>query len=81
MARPLGSTRSRRSYSRKLPHLDEWNDQRRTAADYYTEALSGVGDLSLPHVAPVSAPVWHLYVVRTQDPTGLAEHLAGRGVA
>ena len=64
---------------RKLPHLDEWNDQRRRVADLYAEALTGVGDLVLPDVAD-RGQVWHLYVVRTQDPTGLAEHLAGRGV-
>lgn len=65
----------------KLPLLDGWNEERRTAAEYYTEHLSGFGDLSLPQVAPGSAPVWHLYVVRTADPADLAGWLAGRGVA
>ena len=38
----------------------------------------GVGDLRLPPVAPGSEPVWHLYVVRTADPTALAEHPRAR---
>ena len=38
------------------------------------EALEGVGDLRLPHVPSGSDPVWHLFVVRTADPDGLADH-------
>jgi dTDP-4-amino-4,6-dideoxygalactose transaminase len=65
----------------KLPLLDEWNEERRTAARYYGEHLAGLGDLVLPHVPEGSNPVWHLYVVRAADPVGLAEWLAERGVA
>ena len=65
----------------KLPHLDGWNEQRRTIAARYFEALTGVGDLALPPVAEGSEPVWHLFVVRTADPAELAEFLRARGVA
>jgi dTDP-4-amino-4,6-dideoxygalactose transaminase len=64
----------------KLPHLDEWNEQRHRAASFYGEALEGVGDLRLPPVPPGSQPVWHLYVVRTMDPEALAVFLAARGI-
>jgi dTDP-4-amino-4,6-dideoxygalactose transaminase len=67
--------------SHKLPLLDGWNEDRRAQARYYSEALAGVGDLTLPAVAPDSEPVWHLYVVRTHEPTRLAEFLQERGVA
>jgi dTDP-4-amino-4,6-dideoxygalactose transaminase len=65
----------------KLPHLDAWNESRRHTARFYTEALEGVGDLRLPPVPDGSDPVWHLYVIRTQDPDGLARFLEERGVA
>jgi dTDP-4-amino-4,6-dideoxygalactose transaminase len=65
---------------RKLPLLAEWTEQRRAAARYYSEALTGVGDLRLPRVPPGSEPVWHLYVVGTADPSALAEFLAQRGI-
>jgi dTDP-4-amino-4,6-dideoxygalactose transaminase len=65
---------------RKLPFLDSWNEERRTVADIYLDALRGVGDLVLPPVAESSVPVWHLFVVRTADPTGLVEHLKLNGV-
>jgi dTDP-4-amino-4,6-dideoxygalactose transaminase len=66
---------------RKLPLLDEWNDERRAAAGFYHDALAEVGDLQLPPVPPGSTPVWHVYVVRTGNPVGLAEHLHAKGIA
>jgi dTDP-4-amino-4,6-dideoxygalactose transaminase len=66
---------------RKLPLLDGWNEERRAAAAFYSEALAGVGDLRLPPVAARSEPVWHLYVVRTASPEKLAEHLATDGIS
>ena len=65
---------------RKLPLLDGWNEQRRTAAAWYTEALAGVGDLRTPTVPDGSEPVWHLYVVRTRHRDELAEFLRGRSI-
>jgi dTDP-4-amino-4,6-dideoxygalactose transaminase len=65
----------------KLPFLNSWNKERQSAARYYAEELVGVGDLALPQVAPGSEPVWHLYVVRTADPSKLGDWLAERGIA
>jgi dTDP-4-amino-4,6-dideoxygalactose transaminase len=65
---------------RKLPLLERWNDERRSIAGRYLEALDGVGDLRLPPVPADSDPVWHLFVIRTRDPELLAAHLAERGV-
>jgi len=64
----------------KLPLLEEWNRQRRAAAQFYREALSGIDDLLLPREVEVSESVWHLYVVRTSDPNRLAAHLADLGI-
>jgi dTDP-4-amino-4,6-dideoxygalactose transaminase len=65
----------------KLSLLEAWNGERRRAAEIYTEALDGVGDLQLPPVAVQSEPVWHLYVVRTAEPEALAAFLAERGIS
>jgi len=64
----------------KLPHLDRWTVERRAAAAFYTDALSGVGDLRLPPIPSGSTPAWHLYVVRTAEPEALADHLTQRGI-
>jgi dTDP-4-amino-4,6-dideoxygalactose transaminase len=66
--------------SHKLPSLDGWNEQRREAAAFYSDALADVGDLRLPPVAAGSTPVWHLYVVRTSEPDALATCLRERGI-
>jgi dTDP-4-amino-4,6-dideoxygalactose transaminase len=66
--------------ARKVPHLDAWNEARRAAARSYSDLLAGVGDLILPPTPPGSEPVWHLYVIRTADPTSLAEHLSEAGI-
>jgi dTDP-3-amino-3,4,6-trideoxy-alpha-D-glucose transaminase len=65
----------------KLPHLDRWNDQRRTAGATLCEAL---GDTAVTVPAPVAADgdhVFHVFVVRTADRDALREHLAAREVA
>jgi dTDP-4-amino-4,6-dideoxygalactose transaminase len=64
----------------KLSHLDRWTGERRAAAAFYANALTGVGDLRLPPTPLDSSPVWHLYVVRTGEPEALAGHLVERGI-
>jgi dTDP-4-amino-4,6-dideoxygalactose transaminase len=64
----------------KLPLLNGWNEQRRAAAAFYSEALDGIDGLRLPQSAPDSDPVWHLYVVRTPGRDALAAYLAERGI-
>ena len=64
----------------KLPHLERWNEERRSVAEAYESALEGVGDLVLPVVPDGSDPVWHLYVVRTGTPERLAAFLGERGI-
>lgn len=64
----------------KLSLLDEWNQQRRDAARFYTHALARIDHLGLPPVPEGSDPVWHLYVVRTPQPELLAAFLAERGI-
>jgi dTDP-4-amino-4,6-dideoxygalactose transaminase len=56
-----------------LPHLDEWNRQRREAAALYGEL--GLGDAcELPPDEP--GHVYHLYVVRSPERDRLSEALA-----
>jgi dTDP-4-amino-4,6-dideoxygalactose transaminase len=65
----------------KLPHLAEWNAERARAAAFYSHELAGVGDLVLPPVPEGSAPVWHVYVVRTENPERLADFLSKRAIS
>jgi dTDP-3-amino-3,4,6-trideoxy-alpha-D-glucose transaminase len=65
----------------KLPLLADWNAARGRAAAYYTEALTGVGDLRLPQVVEGATHVWHLYTIRTGRPEQLAAYLRENGVS
>jgi dTDP-4-amino-4,6-dideoxygalactose transaminase len=51
----------------KLPHLDDWNEQRRAAAALYDDLLAGT-PLELPAAAAYGVPVYHLYIVKAASP-------------
>jgi dTDP-4-amino-4,6-dideoxygalactose transaminase len=63
----------------KLPHLDEWNAERRRLAACYDRLLAGAG-LVPPAAAPDSTHVYHAYVVRHPRRDALRTHLAQRGI-
>ena len=60
----------------KLRHLAEWNRKRRAAAQRYDEMLGSVDGVTAPLQPEWSRSVYHLYVVRVQDRTGLQKQLA-----
>lgn len=63
----------------KLPHLDEWNENRRQNAALYSALLR-----DMPVVTPVERPenrhVYHLYVIRSADREALQAYLKSQGV-
>jgi len=64
----------------KLEYLDEWSVQRRMVASWYDQALSGIGDLTLPFTVKDATHVYHVYMIRSQHRDALKEHLAKNGV-
>jgi dTDP-4-amino-4,6-dideoxygalactose transaminase len=64
----------------KLPHLQAWTARRQSLAVRYNAALKNNGALQLPHAAPDSTHVYHLYVVCHDKRDALAKHLAANGV-
>ena len=63
----------------KLRHLEDWNERRRACAAFYSAELAET-PLRLPHVPEDSAPVWHLYVVRTPERDELQAALRRDGI-
>lgn len=50
----------------KLPHIDEWNEKRRQAADRYNQALKNVSGIILPdHMC--AGHVYHQYTIRVLE--------------
>ena len=63
----------------KLKHLDDWTDRRRAVADFYSNGLKNSA-LILPHVPEWADPVWHLYVVRSNERDALQQRLGAADV-
>lgn len=63
----------------KLKTLDEWNSRRKVLAAGYLRQLAG-SKLILPYVPDWADPVWHLFVVRSQQRETLQAQLRQQGV-
>jgi dTDP-4-amino-4,6-dideoxygalactose transaminase len=50
----------------KLPHLDEWNEGRRRAADRYAELLGEIPGVTPPAEEEYARHVYHQYTVRVE---------------
>jgi dTDP-4-amino-4,6-dideoxygalactose transaminase len=65
----------------KFRHLDDWNAQRRKAAEIYNQLFQLVDGITTPwEDGSWSRAVYHLYVVRSHDRDGLQRHLASYGI-
>ena len=63
----------------KLPHLQDYNDARRSHAARYEELLKGLS-VTTPVECPENRHVYHLYVIRTQERDALQARLKENGV-
>jgi dTDP-4-amino-4,6-dideoxygalactose transaminase len=65
----------------KLPYLPKWNRQRCERAGRYRQLLMGQSGLKLPCDVPGFRPVYHLYVLCTDEREDLMAHLKSAGIA
>jgi dTDP-4-amino-4,6-dideoxygalactose transaminase len=63
----------------KLPHLAEWNEQRREHARLYNELLKDT-PVKTPTELAVNTPVYHLYVISTPKRDELQAALKEQGI-
>ncbi len=64
-----------------LPHLDEWNSQRRRVAQWYGEALGNIKEVVVPQVLPGTEPIYHVYVILVPDRDGLQKFLKEKKIS
>lgn len=64
----------------KLPHLAEWNTQRRARAAEYDRLLVSSEGVTRPYEPTWSRAVYHLYVIRTGQREELMQHLKAAGI-
>jgi dTDP-4-amino-4,6-dideoxygalactose transaminase len=63
----------------KLPVLDTWNAHREAYAMQYLNQLDS-STMVLPYVPDWAQPVWHLFVVRSQQRNNLQKQLSNAGI-
>lgn len=63
-----------------LPHLEQWNSQRRQIAQWYMERLQGVEDIVLPFCRKDCEHVYHLFVILSRNRDELAGYLAQKSI-
>jgi dTDP-4-amino-4,6-dideoxygalactose transaminase len=59
----------------KLPHLEQWSEQRRANARYYDEALADLPQVVTPFVDPNNVSIFNQYTVRVERRDELQRHL------
>ena len=68
----------------KFRYLDQWNKDRREKAEVYNRLLAPLaeqGKIILPGNDPKAKPVYHLYVLRSDDRENIAHVLGEHGIA
>jgi dTDP-4-amino-4,6-dideoxygalactose transaminase len=63
----------------KLSKLDEWNARRKEIAKLYLSRLDQ-SLVVLPEVAEGADPVWHVFVIRSNNRDELQKHLSAHGI-
>lgn len=63
----------------KLKYLDNWTERRRTIADLYDSTLRNTG-LILPNIPSWAEPVWHQYIIRSNERDRLQQRLGMAGI-
>ncbi len=64
----------------KLPHLDEWNQNRRKIADQYNQALEDIDSITAPKVLDGVNHVYHQYTIKSEDRDALKKKLADNDI-
>jgi dTDP-4-amino-4,6-dideoxygalactose transaminase len=64
----------------KLKKVDEWNERRRMAAQWYLQRLAGDERIVLPEEPAGHRHVYHLFVVRLPDREKVRVELSERGI-
>lgn len=64
----------------KLPYLDKWNEKRREIAKMYDEKLRDT-DLVTPVIKAENEPVYHMYILQSEDREAILNKLKEKGVA
>jgi dTDP-4-amino-4,6-dideoxygalactose transaminase len=64
----------------KLKYLEDNNIKRRNVANIYFELLKNVKEIELPKIEDYCVPVYHLFVIKSDDRDNLQKYLKENGI-
>lgn len=64
----------------KIKYLEKWTKQRQNAANFYSQNLTTLQNIIIPHTPQNCEHVWHLYTIKTEYRNSLSLYLKERGV-
>lgn len=64
----------------KLKYIDQWNQERLYAANYYTKLLSNIELVNTPEIRNNTLHTFHLYVIKTNQRDELQKYLLSKGI-
>lgn len=64
----------------KIKHIDNWNSKRREIAEKYSSALEST-NLTLPVISDYNEPVYHMYILQSDDREAILSKLKEVGVS
>jgi perosamine synthetase len=64
----------------QLKHLDDFNDKRRQAVEWYRERLKDTPEIQFPIEREGCKAVYHMFVVQVNNREGLAKHLKNQNI-
>ncbi len=64
----------------KLNYIDDWNEERKEIASWYTSGLASLNDITIPYIVNKSDHVFHLYVILVDKRDQLQNYLKDQGI-
>lgn len=65
----------------KLPHLEDWNRQRKAIGERYNAAFADTDGVTPQAISQGNDPIYHQYVVRIRNRDAVRARLADRGIS
>ncbi len=65
----------------KLKYLEKWTENKRAAAQNYTDQLKGIPEIKLPVEMPYNRHVYHLFVIQAEERNKLQNFLNENGIS
>lgn len=64
----------------KLPHLDTWDQMRRSNASIYNEAFENVEEIKIPYIQPQNYSIFNQYIVSVKNRDEVLQYLRSKDI-